>query len=225
VLLAVPSHHQSFDFLFTKTINASASGGHGFSSLLFWFGLGHGLLQAQYTIGGYDTSAHMSEETRRASRKAARSVWTSVALSGVLGWVLLLALTFTVPNVKGTLAAGAFDVQYIWQHSLGTKLAEFLLFVVVAAQFFCHTDVPGPVHRRPYRTRRASDRCGHGRMALRGAPGSSRPAAGAGRRCPARRSLLGRTENSTPDAGPVNGPPARRPVIWLLSVAMMVRRV
>jgi len=79
----------------------------------------------------------MSEETTAASRKAARGVWTSVALSGIFGWILLLALTFAVPNVTGTLGAGAFDVQYIWQHSLGSKWAEFLLFVVVVAQFFC----------------------------------------------------------------------------------------
>jgi amino acid transporter len=137
VLLAIPTHHQSFAFVFTKTINASGFGGHGFSSLLFWFVLGIGLLQAQYTIGGYDASAHMSEETASASRKAARGVWTSVAVSGIFGWILLLALTFAVPNVNSTLSAGAFDVQYIWQTSLGTKWAEFLLFVVVAAQFFC----------------------------------------------------------------------------------------
>jgi len=139
VLLAIPAHHQSFAFVFTKTINASGFGGHGFSSLLFWFVIGLGLLQAQYTIGGYDASAHMSEETTSASRKAARGVWTSVALSGIFGWILLLALTFAVPNVNGTLKAGAFDVQYIWQTSLGTKWAEFLLFIVVAAQVFCDT--------------------------------------------------------------------------------------
>jgi amino acid transporter len=139
ILLIVPAHHQSFAFVFTKTINASGFGGHGFGSLLFWFVMGLGLLQAQYTIGGYDASAHMSEETRSASRKAARGVWTSVAWSGLFGWILLLALTFAVPNVNGTLAAGAFDVPYIWQHSLGSNLAEFLLFVVVAAQFFCGT--------------------------------------------------------------------------------------
>ena len=137
VLLAIPTHHQSFAFVFTKTINASGFGGHGFSSLLFWFVIGIGLLQAQYTIGGYDASAHMSEETTSASRKAARGVWTSVAVSGIFGWILLLALTFAVPNVNSTLSAGAFDVQYIWQTSLGTKWAEFLLFIVVAAQFFC----------------------------------------------------------------------------------------
>jgi amino acid transporter len=44
-----------------------------------------------------------------------------------------------VPDVNGTPAAGAFDVPYIWQHSLGSNLAEFLLFVIVAAQFFCGT--------------------------------------------------------------------------------------
>ncbi|MEN3264448.1 MAG: hypothetical protein V7646_1342 [Pseudonocardia sp.] len=139
VLLFVPARHQSFAFVFTETINASGFGGQGFSSPLFWFVIGIGLLQAQYTIAGYDASAHMSEETRNASRKAARGVWTSVALSGLFGWILLLSLTFAVPNVDETLAAGAFDVQYILQHSLGTKLAVFLLFVVVAAQFFCDT--------------------------------------------------------------------------------------
>ena len=82
---------------------------------------------------------HMSEETTSASRKAARGVWTSVALSGIFGWILLLAVTFAVPNVNGTLSAGAFDVQYIWQTALGSKWAEFLLFIVVAAQFFCDT--------------------------------------------------------------------------------------
>jgi hypothetical protein len=51
-LLFIPSHHQSIGFVFTKTINASGSGGHGLGSLLFWFAIGLGLLQAQYTIGG-----------------------------------------------------------------------------------------------------------------------------------------------------------------------------
>jgi amino acid transporter len=138
-LLFVPAHHQSLGFVFTKTINASGYGGHGFASLLFWFVIGLGLLQAQYTIGGYDASAHMCEETRSASRKAARGVWTSVAVSGLFGWILLLAVTLAVPNVNRTLAAGAFDVQYIWQQSLGTGTAEFLLFIVVAAQIFCGT--------------------------------------------------------------------------------------
>ena len=141
VLILIPDHHQSASFVFTKTINASGFSGLGFGNILFWFVVGLGLLQAQYTIGGYDASAHMSEETNEASRKAARGVWTSVAVSGIFGWILLLAVTFTVPDVNGTLNAGAFDVQYIWQQAAGTKWAEFLLIIAVVAQVFCDTAV------------------------------------------------------------------------------------
>ncbi|HEV2685556.1 MAG TPA: amino acid permease, partial [Actinomycetota bacterium] len=74
VLAIVPTHHQSVSFVFTKTLNASGFGGHNFTTPVFWFVFGLGLLMAQYTYTGYDASAHMSEETRQASRAAARGV-------------------------------------------------------------------------------------------------------------------------------------------------------
>jgi amino acid transporter len=92
---------------------------------------------AQYTYTGYDASAHMSEETRKASRSAAVGVVMSVVMSIVFGWILLLAVTFAVPDVAGTIGAGAFDVTYIWQHSMSTRWAEFLLLIACVAQFFC----------------------------------------------------------------------------------------
>jgi amino acid transporter len=94
---------------------------------------------AQYTYTGYDASAHMSEETRKASRAAALGVVMSVVMSVIFGFILLVAVTFAVPDVKGTLNAGAFDVTYIWQTSLGKRWAEFLLFIVCCAQFYCGT--------------------------------------------------------------------------------------
>jgi amino acid transporter len=136
-LVVVPDHHQSASYVFTKTINASGFGGHHWSQPMFWFVLGLGLLQAQYTIGGFDASAHMSEETTNASRAAARGVWTSVFWSGVGGWILLLAITFAIPNTQSTLDAGAFDVQYIWSTALGSRWAEALLFIASVAQFLC----------------------------------------------------------------------------------------
>ncbi|HEY2543839.1 MAG TPA: amino acid permease [Gaiellaceae bacterium] len=139
VLAIVPDHHQSFSFVFTKTLNASGFSGHNFSTPVFWFVFGIGLLMAQYTYTGYDASAHMSEETRQASRSAAVGVVMSVVMSVIFGFILLVAVTFAVPDVKGTLGAGAFDVTYIWQTSLGTRWAEFLLFIVCCAQFYCGT--------------------------------------------------------------------------------------
>jgi amino acid transporter len=137
VLAIVPDHHQSATFVFTKTLNASGFSGHNFSSPVFWFVFGIGLLMAQYTYTGYDASAHMSEETRQASRSAAVGVVMSVVMSVIFGFILLVAVTFAVPDVQGTIAAGAFDVKYIWQTSLGNKWAEFILLIVCVAQFFC----------------------------------------------------------------------------------------
>ena len=78
---------------------------------------------AQYTITGYDASAHMSEETRKASIGAAWGMVMSVLMSLVLGFVLLVALTFAVPDVAGTLGAGVNAVVYIWSTSLNDAWA------------------------------------------------------------------------------------------------------
>ena len=50
-----------------------------------------------------------------------------------------MAVTFAVPDVPGTLAAGANAVVYIWNTALGPAWAELLLLVAVVAQFFCGT--------------------------------------------------------------------------------------
>jgi amino acid transporter len=53
--------------------------------------------------------------------------------------VLLVAVTFAVPDVDGTAAASVNAVIYIWTTSLGNAWAEFLLLIAVVAQFFCGT--------------------------------------------------------------------------------------
>ena len=63
----------------------------------------------------------------------------SVVASVVFGFVLLVAVTFAVPDVQGTLDAAANAVIYIWTTSLGAAWAEFLLFIAVIAQLFCGT--------------------------------------------------------------------------------------
>jgi amino acid transporter len=139
VLIVVPDHHQSASYVFTKTINNSGFSGHTWSSPVFWFVFGLGLLMSQYTITGYDASAHMSEETRNASRAAAWGIVMSVVASVIFGFALLVAVTFAIPSTQGGLDAGANIVTYIWQSSMSTKWAEFLLVIACVAQFFCGT--------------------------------------------------------------------------------------
>jgi amino acid transporter len=133
-VLAVVPQHQSVAFVFTQTIDNS-----GFTGVGFGFIFTLGLIMSAYTITGYDASAHMSEETRQASRSAAIGMVMSVVVSVVFGFVLLVAITFAVPDVQGTLDAVANAVVYIWTTSLGNTWAEFLLFIAVVAQFFCGT--------------------------------------------------------------------------------------
>lgn len=139
VLVVVPDNHQSAAFVFTETINNSGFGGDGFADPVFWFVFGIGLLMSQYTITGYDASAHMSEETRSASRAAAWGMVMAVVTSVVFGFILLVAITFAVPDVSGTLEAGSNAVAYIWTESMGHVWAEFLLFIAVVGQLFCGT--------------------------------------------------------------------------------------
>src|SRR5205085_10090149 len=134
VLAIVPSHHQSAHFVFAHTINNSGFSGANFAHPVFWFVFGLGLLMAQYTYTGYDASAHMSEETRRASRAAAWGVVMSVVVSVIFGFLLLVAVTFAIPSAKGPADTGLFIVTSIWRSSMGRKWAEFLLFIAVVAQ-------------------------------------------------------------------------------------------
>ncbi len=96
ILIAVPSHHQSFSFVFGHRINLS-----GFSNNMYWFYvLPLGFLLTMYTITGYDASAHISEETHDAAEAAPKGVWRSVFYSAVFGWMVLLALTFAATHVS-----------------------------------------------------------------------------------------------------------------------------
>jgi amino acid transporter len=139
VLLIVPDHHQSLGYAFGETINNSGFSGTNFGDFMFLYVFGIGLLMAQYTITGFDASAHMSEETRQASRGAAIGMVMSVVVSVIFGFILLLAVTLAIPDTQGVIDAGGFAVTYIWETSLGTAWAKFLLFIVVLAQMFCLT--------------------------------------------------------------------------------------
>ena len=144
VLIVVPDHHQSLSYVFTERVNNSGFGGStvSFSNPAFWFVFGLGLLMAQYTITGFDASAHTAEETHKASRGAAVGMWTSVFVSVVFGFVLLVAVTFAIPSTDEALTTVNNllpIVPWIWATSMGQRWAEFLLFICVVAQFFCVT--------------------------------------------------------------------------------------
>ncbi|HWC80096.1 MAG TPA: amino acid permease [Pseudonocardiaceae bacterium] len=130
-VLILPSHHQSAGFVFGHFVNNT---GWGFAPYVFLLGL----LNAQYTLTGYDASAHMTEETRDAARSGPRGIVNSILVSLVAGWVLLIGLTFAIQDYSGELnsATGVAPAQ-IFIDAAGTKTGEFLLLIAVGAQLFC----------------------------------------------------------------------------------------
>ena len=96
-----------------------------------------GFLQAQYTYTGYDASAHMSEETRGASRAAAKGVVNSVLVSAIAGYVLIMALTFGIKDLGAVSDAGTFAAIEAMRQGVGQTAMEWLLFIAVMGQLFC----------------------------------------------------------------------------------------
>jgi amino acid permease (GABA permease) len=132
VLAIVPTHHQSASFVFTHFVNGQ--GWTGWGSKIYVLLLG--LLLAQYTFTGYDASAHMTEETRSAATAGPRGIVTSILVSLVAGWVLLIGVTFAIQNYVPESGATVPPAQ-IFVDALGATGGKLLLLVVIFAQLFC----------------------------------------------------------------------------------------
>src|SRR5215204_4641157 len=132
VLAFVPDNHQSASFVFTEFVNNT-----GFQSSLYVALIG--LLLAQYTLTGYDASAHMTEETKDASVAGPRGIVMSVVVSVVAGWILLVGLTFAIQSYDNALAAPDTGVPpaQIFIDAVGETGGKLLLLIAIGAQLFC----------------------------------------------------------------------------------------
>jgi amino acid transporter len=134
ILIFIPDHHQSLNFVYTERINNS-----GFSGGFYWFlVMPLGLLLTQYTITGFDASAHLSEETQGAADGAAKGIWRSIFYSAVGGYVLLLSFVFAVQDVPG-LNKGLGGVDVIFTQALPEGWHFLVLMISTAGQLFCAT--------------------------------------------------------------------------------------
>jgi amino acid transporter len=110
---------------------------------IYWWAFVLGLLQAQWTYTGFDASAHMAEETEDPRRQAPWGIVLSVAVSGVVGYLLLIALTLAVRSIPGVLAAKDADgnaipaVIAILGSALGAKAGNAMAALASMAMWFC----------------------------------------------------------------------------------------
>jgi amino acid transporter len=131
-------HHTELGTVFTSFVNLT-SVDPAVAALPVAYVALIGLLNAQYTLTGYDASAHMSEETHNASTSAPRGIVFSVIVSVVMGFLLLVAMNYGINPDGGYDRALAELVPpaQIWIEAVGQTGGLFILLVVIGAQFYC----------------------------------------------------------------------------------------
>ncbi|MFI5833282.1 amino acid permease [Micromonospora sp. NPDC051300] len=148
ILVLVPDDHQSFRFVFTQRFDNSGFGDGG--GLTFWFYvLPLGFLLTQYTITGFDACAHVSEETRGASKAAAQGLWRSIFYSAVGGWILLLAFLFAATDVEAIHEASGFSGA-IFETALTPFFFKAVIIISTIGQFFCGMSCVTSMSRMAY---------------------------------------------------------------------------
>jgi amino acid transporter len=139
VLLLVPDHHSSLSTVATTQVNNTGFfGGSTSGAGFFLYVLPLAVILTQYTITGYDASAHLSEETKSAADGAAKGIWRSIFYSAIGGWILLLSFLFAVQSVDGVTKAGG-PVDAIFSQALGKNWHVLVLAISAIGQFFCTT--------------------------------------------------------------------------------------
>ncbi|CAO2172725.1 unnamed protein product [Urochloa humidicola] len=119
---AVAKERASMEFVFT---HCYSDDGVGIHSKVYTLAIG--LLTSQYSLLGYDTSAHMSEETKNAAWSGPIGIVVSVALSSVFGWIYLVSLTSIVTDIPSLLdpgndAGGNAIAQALYSTTASSKL-------------------------------------------------------------------------------------------------------
>lgn len=104
-------------------------------NMLWLFALG--LLLPVYTLTGFDASAHTAEETLGASRNVPRGIVRSVWVSGLTGWVMLVAIVLAIPNMEEAAGVGEQSFLFIMDRVVPQRLHLLLYGGILAAQYLC----------------------------------------------------------------------------------------
>ncbi len=145
------ANHNSPSILFDSAGSEAATGG----SYLPAFALG--MFMALFVVYGFDTAGTFGEETVDAGRQAPRGVLWSVAISGIVGTVFLLAVILAIPSVPDAMKEGqaggfpiATTILAVLTYDIagtGVTVGEIYLFVILVSVFVCTLAIQGAATR------------------------------------------------------------------------------
>ena len=127
---------QPAGFFFARITNNNQGWAYGWAFVI-------GLLQAMWTFTGYDASASVSEETVDPRRRAPWGMVMAVAVSSVVGYLLLIALTLSIKDISAVLSAKDASgndipaVIAILISALGERAGVLFSALAAMAMWFC----------------------------------------------------------------------------------------
>lgn len=102
-----------------------------------WWLFALGLLLPAYTITGFDASAHASEETIGAAQNVPRGIVRSVLVSGIFGWIMLIAIVLAMKDPSQAVLSGEKVFFVTMFEALPVFWAKVLLAAITVAQYLC----------------------------------------------------------------------------------------
>jgi amino acid transporter len=155
ILIIAPNNTRGLSGVFDTAPPGLSGWNGGLFITVYLFGLG--LLLAQYTITGFDASAHVSEETIGARTEAPKAIVRAIYVSAIAAFFLNLAMTAAIPKettvddlgnrtypIYSGLVFGDGNDPFLVNAaprlislSVGVGVAKLLVFICIVAQFFC----------------------------------------------------------------------------------------
>ena len=124
---------QTVKFVFTEFNNDTNFQSVGYVCLI-------GALFAASTFTGYDTAAHVAEETTDSHQSTPRAMMWSIYNAIVLGLILIIGMNFCIQDIGSLVGAGDDDgsgtnqaYTILWQQTVGTHGAIGFLFITLVA--------------------------------------------------------------------------------------------
>jgi amino acid transporter len=137
-VLAKAPTHQSAKFVFATFNDGTGDPGWSVRASPAYVAC-CGALMSQYTLTGFDASAHLSEETRKASWSAPIGVITSVGFSSLFGFFVLMSFLFSIQNFENTVNSVRFQqpVLQIFVDIFGDDGAVVLMCLIMICVWHC----------------------------------------------------------------------------------------
>ncbi|KAI7901031.1 amino acid permease-domain-containing protein [Cokeromyces recurvatus] len=143
--LVLTPNKPSVAFALGQSYNGSGFSSNGYAWLI-------GLLQAQFTLNGYDTAAHVSEETRSAQRSSPIGIVMAIGISAIAGTILMIACAFMIQDFDTQIVNSHFSmaITQVFIDGLGVAWTMWFLVIILVAMYFAGAAVIVGSSRQTY---------------------------------------------------------------------------